>query len=282
MKISVVIVAHIPAKYEAPMSAQLQELYGGVVHADTELSAQGLAAAPAPDPANLPDYRNHYYGMLLENAVVQSVLAAEQAGADAVVVNCFDDPGVRAARSVATIAVFGICEPSLHIACQLGRTIGALVPDLPGQVGYVRQQIADHGLGDRLLPGGVRTEGKPFVESQPESDTHPEAMAERLRHGAEGLVRDGADVVLVACGGLGGVCDRVGLHHLTVDERLVPMVTPLPVALKHAEAMVELQRAQGFPIPSQAHDGFRLSPEDRARIQDGFGVPCNNAPQVEE
>jgi allantoin racemase len=272
MKISVITVAKFPAEYAPVMSARFQEQYGDVIRADTELVVRGLAAAPAPKPERLPDYRNHYYAMLLENEVVKSVLAAEADGVDAVVVNCFDDPGVRAARAVADVPVFGICEPSLHFACQLGRTVGALVPDLPGQVGYVQQQIVDHGLAGRFLPGGVRTEGKPFVESQPESDAHPEAMAGRVRAEAEQLVRDGADVVLVACGGLGEVCDRVGLHHLTVDDRPVPLVTPLPVALKHAEMMIEMQEAQGFPIPSQAHDGFRLSPTDRVRLQEGFEV----------
>jgi len=168
--------------------------------------------------------------------------------------------------------VFGICEPSLHFTCQLGRDFGALVPDLPGQVSYLHWQVRDHGLYSRLLTNGVRKESKPYVESQPESDKHPEAMAGRLKEEAEQLVREGADVILVACGGLGAVCDRVGLHHITVDGREVPMVTPLPVVLKHTEMMLELQRAQGIPIPAQAQDGFRLSPDGKARIQQGFAT----------
>jgi Asp/Glu/hydantoin racemase len=210
--------------------------------------------------------------MLLVHEVVKAVLAAEQEGFDAVIVNCYDDPGVREARAVASIPVFGICEPSLHFTCQLGRCFGALVPDLPGQVGYVTRQISDHGLAGRVLANVVRRESKPYVESQPESDQHPEAMAGRLRVEAEQFVRDGADVVLVACGGLGAVCDRVGLHHITVDGQRVPIVTPLPVALKHTEMMLDLQRVYGMPVPSRAQDGFCLSADDKTRIQQGFGV----------
>ena len=272
MKIAVITVAPVPPKYHDAMSADFQQRYAPVLNKDTELIVRGLAAGPASRPEHLHDYRNHYFAMLLANEVVKAVLAAEDEGVDAVVVNCFDDPGVKEARAVAKIPVFGICEPAFHFTCQLGRRFGALVPDMPGQVGYLHQQLQDHGLADRLLPNGVRCESKPYIESQPEADRDPEAMTERLKVEATQLVREGADVILVACGGLGAVCDRVGLHHITVDGQAVPMVTPLPVALKHTEMMLNLQRAQGIPIPSQAQDGFRLSPANKERIQKGFKV----------
>jgi Asp/Glu/hydantoin racemase len=164
----------------------------------------------------------------------------------------------------------------LHFACQLGREFGALVPDMPGQEAYLRWQVRDAGLWDRLLPNnGVRKESKPYIESQPESDANPEAMANRLCVQAEQLVRDGADVVLVACGGLGHVCDRVGRHHIEVDGRQVPMLTPLPVALKQAEAIVAMQSAYGIPFPSQVQDGFRLDAENKVRIQRGYGLEAS-------
>ena len=272
MKIAIITVAPIPAQYNDAMSAEFQQRYASILGPDTELLVRGLAAGPQPQAENLHDYRNHYYAMLLTNEVVKAVLSAQEEGVDAVIVNCFDDPGVREARSVASIPVFGICEPALHFSCQLGRNFGALVPDMPGQVSYLHWQVRDHGLTSRLLPGGVRVESKPYIESQPESDKNPELMAGRLKVQGEQLIRDGADVVLVACGGLGAVCDRVGLHHIMDDGRHVPMITPLPVALKHTQMMLDLQRGQGIPIHSQAQDGFRLAPEDKERIQSGFGV----------
>lgn len=272
MKIAIITVAPVPPEYNDAMSADFQQRYAPVLRSDTELLLRGTAAGPTPQPEHLPDYRNHYYAMLLVNEVVKAVLAAEAEGVDAVIVNCFDDPGVKEARAVAKIPVFGICEPAFHYTCQLGRTFGALVPDMPGQVGYLHWQVRDHGLTSRLLPNGVRKESKPYVEAQPESNEHPEATADRLQVEAEQLVREGADVVLVACGGLGATCDRVGLHHITVDGQHVPMVTPLPVALKHTEMMLDMQRGQGIPIPSRAQDSFLLTSDDKKRIQKGFNV----------
>jgi allantoin racemase len=276
MKIAIITVAPVPTEYNDAMSADFQQRYANVLRKDTELLARGLAAGPAPQPQHLHDYRNHYFAMLLVNEVVKAVLAAEAEGVDAVVVNCFDDPGVKEARAVASIPVFGICEPAFHFTCQLGRTFGALVPDMPGQVNYLYEQVREHGLSERLLPDGVRKESKPYIESQPESDDNPDAMANRLKAEAKQLVHDGADVVLVACGGLGAVCDRVDLHHIAVDGQAVPMVTPLPVALKHAEMMLDLQRGQGIPVPSRAQDGFLLSPDDKQRIQEGYRVKISS------
>lgn len=276
MKIHIITVAPVPPEYTPAMTEHFKSVYGDILHRDTELTVQGLAAGPVPEPQNLPDYRNHYFSLLLQTEVVKAVLQAEAQGADAVVVNCYDDPGVKAARAVARVPVLGICEPSLHFACQLGREFGALVPDMPGQEAYLRWQVRDAGLWDRLLPNnGVRKESKPYIESQPESDANPEAMANRLCVQAEQLVRDGADVVLVACGGLGHVCDRVGRHHIEVDGRQVPMLTPLPVALKQAEAIVAMQSAYGIPFPSQVQDGFRLDAENKVRIQRGYGLEAS-------
>ena len=272
MKICVLTVAPVPKEYYEPMTTQLQQLYGSVLRDDTEVVMRGMAAGPASAPEHLPDYRNEYSAMLLVNEVVKAALAAEKDGFDAVVVNCFDDPGVKQARAVVNIPVFGICEPSLHFVCQLGRSFAALVPDLPGQVGCVNQQILNHGLMSRLLNNGVRKECKPYTESQPEAADNPGIMANRLATQAEKLVREGADVILIACGGLADNCAKVGLNHIIVDGRQVPVVLPLIVALKHTEMMLDIQNAYGIPVPSQAHDGARLSSADKERIQQGYGV----------
>ena len=84
-------------------------------------------------------------------------------------------------------------------------------------------------------------------------------------------VDDGADVVVIACGGLGQVCGTQGWHVIEHNGALVPVVNPLATAVKTAEMMVGLQRALGIPVPGQAH-AVRLSADDIARIERGFGI----------
>ncbi len=79
-------------------------------------------------------HRNPYYEFLIGGAVVDTIVAAEGEGFDAFVINCFDDPGMKPARSVVETPIFGLVEPTFFWAAQLGAKFGALVPDMPGQV----------------------------------------------------------------------------------------------------------------------------------------------------
>jgi hypothetical protein len=98
-------------------------------------------------------------------------------------------------------------------------------------------------------------------------------MSERIGEIGRGLVRDGADVVVVACGGLGMVCGLTGLHSLEVEGRRVPAVLPHTAAFKQVEALVELQRRVGLPLPGRrAHSGMRLSEDDAEFLRKSCGL----------
>jgi allantoin racemase len=203
--------------------------------------------------------------------VIETIKAADREGFDALVVNCFDDPGVKEARALIDTPVFGLSEPTFHYACQLGEKIGALVPDMPGQVAFVRNQFEAAGLGSRLIANGVRAESKPFRESLAEALQNPQAMIDRLKQQSQELVDDGANVIVIACGGLGQFCGLLNFHAFEYKGAIVPVVSPLTVAVKTAETMVTLQRALGTTIPSYVH-AKRLSTEDVDRIDTAFGV----------
>lgn len=272
MKICVIQVALVPEEYWSYLTEQFTHSYQQVLHPDTTIEVRGVSAMPAPDPANLHDYRNPYFELLLKTEVVKASLKAEEDGFDAVIVNCFDDPGVKEARGVVNIPVLGICEPSLHFVSQMGRKFAALVPDLPGQVEVVKQQIAEHGLTSHLLDDGVQKECVPYTESQPEASENPQPMADRLSGQAVELVRKGANAIIMACGGLGDNCFRAGVHSLEVDGEIVPVITPLLVSLKQTEAMLAMKKAYDFPGFSKAHDHKPLDAESKQRVHQGYGI----------
>jgi len=83
------------------------------------------------------------------------------------------------------------------------------------------------------------------------------------------MVREGADVIVIACGGLGQVCGTQGFFGLEYNGSVVPVVNPLTTGVKMAETTVAMQRALGAPVYSQLHIKH-LSAEDRARIEAGF------------
>ena len=269
MRICVVNITPVPEAYLASSMRTVEACCAGVLLPDTELVFRAPDIGCVTLPQYLEDFRNPWFQHLVKHEVIRTLIAADREGFDALVVNCFDDPGVSEARARLNTPVFGICEPTFHYACQLGAHLGALVPDMPGQVAFVEGQIAALGLAGRMIANGVRAESKRFTESFAEALTDPGAMIDRLSIQARQLVDDGADVVVIACGGLGQVCGTQGFHALEHHGAVVPVVNPLTTAVKTAESMIQMQRALGTPIPSRVH-GVRLNEEDIKRIEAGF------------
>jgi len=271
MKICVVNITPVPPEYLEASKSAVAACCHAVLNPDTELHFRAPSLGTVTLPQYLEDFRNPWFQHLIVNEVIRTLIEADREGFDALVVNCFDDPGVLQARAILRTPVFGLCEATFHYACQLGARLGALVPDMPGQVGFVQGQIDALGLGSRMIANGVRAESKRFTESFAEALQRPESMIERLEAQARELVDGGADVVVIACGGLGQVCGTQGFHALSHKGAVVPVVNPLTTAVKNAETMTALSRALGTPIPSRVN-ASRFSEQDIARICAGFAV----------
>lgn len=271
MKICVVNITPVPDEYLDSNRQLLDLCCGDVLQAGTQLAFRAPQRGPVSLPQYLEDYRNPYFQHLVVREVLATVIAADREGFDAIVVNCFDDPGVAEARALVKTPVFGLSEPTFHYACQLGARLGALVPDMPGQVAFVQGQIDAMGLAGRMIRDGVRAESKRFTDSFAEALQNPQAMIDRLTAQSRQMVDAGADVIVIACGGLGQICGRQRFHALEHRNAVVPVINPLTTAVKTAEMLVSMQRGLGTPIPSQVHVK-QLTAEDVQRINRGFGI----------
>jgi len=271
MKIAIVNITPVPSEYLSGSEKTVAACCDRVLNADTTLHFRAPQKGPVSSPQYIEDYRNPYFQNLMVREVIDTLIEVDREGFDAIVVNCFDDPGVKEARALLKTPVFGLSEPTFYYACQLGEKIGMLVPDMPGQVAFVRNQFEALGLGSRLIANGVRAECKPFRETLAEALQNPQAMIDRLTQQARELVDDGANVIVIACGGLGQFCGLLGFHGFEYRGAIVPVVNPLTTAVKTAETMVTVQRALGTTIPSYVH-AKRLSSADIDRIQTAFGI----------
>ncbi len=272
MEICIVNIVRVPEEYLDGSRQTIEACCRKVLNADTKLAFRVPNRGPWPRPENMEDHRNPYFCHLITHEVIETIARADVEGFDAIVVNCFDDPGVKEARSFARTPIFGLSEATFLYACLLGGRLGALVPDMPGQVAFVQKQIDDMGLSTRMIRNGVRAERKRFVESFPEALANPRTMVERLSLQACEMVDEGADVIVMACGGLGQICGVAGFHTLAHNGATIPVVNPLTTAVKTAEMAVAMRKALGTPIPSEAHAGKRLSPKDYVRYREGFGL----------
>ncbi|CPZ59340.1 Probable Asp/Glu racemase [Mycobacteroides abscessus] len=76
------------------------------------------AVNPSMGPASI---ESHYDEALSVPGILAEIRRAESEGTDGYVLACFGDPGLDAARELATGPVLGIAEAAMHTASHLGR-----------------------------------------------------------------------------------------------------------------------------------------------------------------
>nr|WP_210320333.1 aspartate/glutamate racemase family protein [Pseudaminobacter soli] len=189
---------------------------------------------------------------------VAEVIRAEAEGVDAVIIDCMGDPGLRAAREVATIPVLGPCETGMHVAAMLGHRFSVLTVMRRLRASF-ENQAAVAGLASKL--SSVRSVDIPVLELEADLDRTKEML---IREGIRAVEEDGAEALIFGCTGLMGCAAslRDGLLARGID---VPVVDPIPTAVSIAAALVRSNLSQSkytFPLPPEkqllGYDDIRL------------------------
>jgi allantoin racemase len=160
------------------------------------------------------------------------VKKANREGYDAVILACFSDPGLEAAKEISEIPVIGIEESSLHMAAMLGAKFSVITPRrerIPSKREHVHMRGLDYFLAS------VRSLDLSVVET----DAEPEKTKKRVLEVAQKAVdEDGAEVIILGCAGMAGYAKEI-------ERKLrVKVLDPSAVALKVAEAMADLGLTQ--------------------------------------
>lgn len=182
------------------------------------------AVNPATGPVSI---ESHFDDAMSVPGVLAEVAAAERSGVDAFVIACFGDPGLLAAREIASGPVIGIAEAAMRAAAYLGRGF-SVITTLERTVGHTRDLAEAYGLGRQCL--GVHATGIPVIELE----TDPEAYATVLGAARAALDTDGSDVIVLGCAGMADLCARLQ-HDLGV-----PVVDGVAAATVTARGLVEM------------------------------------------
>lgn len=180
-------------------------------------------------------------------AVMAAALRAERDGVDALLIDCFGDPGLDASRECVRIPVIGPGELSLHAAAMLGRRI-AVISVLESVRPLLMQLVLRSGLSSRLA--SMRMVDMPVLDLQHGMARLQQAMATQ----AVAAVReDGADVVVLGCTGFHGCAECVQAA-LQAEGLAVPVLDPIPLSMRWAQALVagglrHSKRAWPSPAP---------------------------------
>ena len=150
--------------------------------------------------------------------------------AEALVVACFSDPGVREARGRTRIPVLGIAEAAYELALQLADRFG-VVSLGPSSIARHAAHLERLGVAGRLA--GDRAVGLSVAEG------HAPGALPRIESVARELVeRDGAGAVILGCAGLG---EKRGALERALG---VPVIDPVQAGASAAMALLDLGYGQ--------------------------------------
>jgi len=203
------------------MTDHLRRELEKIKRADTELKVVCSKYGPIT-------IESAYDEALAEPATLERVRQANQEGYDAVILACFSDPALDAAKEISDIPVVGIEEATMHIAAMLGHKFSVTTSGknrVPTRDLHARK----HGLDSRFASTLV------LDMSVAEMDANPDkAKARILEVAREAVAEHGTEVIILGCAGLAGYAEDVE------RELGVVVLDPSSVALKVTEALVDL------------------------------------------
>ena len=176
--------------------------------------------------------------------ILETILVAANAGAEAVIVDCMEDPAVEEARRLVRIPVIGPGHAALSLAALLSYRFSILYP-LP-QVRLMERLVLRHGLASRVASIRPLSCGLDTIDNDPEATL--DSMVEAA---LRAVSQDGAHAVVPACTLTSALIPELS-RRLRAAHCPVPVVNGPDAAVKLAEGLVALGLAPSritYPPP---------------------------------
>ena len=190
-----------------------------------------------------------YYDMaIMELAVIQAGIQAEEEGFDAVCINTVSDSGLAALRARLKIPVLAPGQSAFHVASMLGHKFSILTM-WERWFPLYRKTLKEYGLESRLA--SIRA-----IDVRPDTvellSGKEDIVFAKLEEAALKAIReDGADVIVLGS-------TTMHQSHAYLASRLpVPVLNPGVVAYKMCELFLDLGLAhskKAFPSPETLKD----------------------------
>ncbi|MBA7665947.1 Hydantoin racemase [subsurface metagenome] len=165
--------------------------------------------------------------------------------ADAIIINCFGDPALDAAREITAVPIIGPGTSSMALAQLLGHNFSVVT--VLSRLGPIIEEVAAK-LGTTKLVS-VRAVDIPVLELEDRAKT----VEKLTRESVKAIEGDGAHVIVLGCTGMQGLADQVK-QELAKQGYDIPVLDPAIIALKLAEILVDMKTSQSrltYPPPPE-------------------------------
>ena len=183
------------------------------------------AVNPSFGAASIEDHHDDVWAAA---GVAEQMRLGVAEGADAYVIACFGDPGLHAARELATGPVIGIAEAAFH-AATLVATGFSVVTTLTRTCVIAEHLVLQYGF-ERRCRGIHGTDIAVLELEDPASLAYDRILA----CAQAALLRDRSGAIVLGCAGMADLCEAL-------QNRLgVPVIDGVGAAVKFAEGLVAL------------------------------------------
>lgn len=224
---------------QGPMGKQellrRQELLNSWAFPGTTVSVVDVPEGPA-------SIESSYEELMAVPATLEGVREAEKKGVDAVIIGCFGDPGLEAARELVTIPVVGPGETSLLLAAGLGHRF-SVITILDNVVAAQELQAYKAGVSGKLA--SVRSADIPVLSLMNDKQATLKRVVEV---GRDAVTHDRADVLVLGC----MTMSFLGIAEQVSSELGVPVINAGRAALKASESLLSQSLShskKAFPTP---------------------------------
>lgn len=204
-------------------SAEMTEAIGLECRKVAQPSTNITAISPARGPRSIESITEDYVASV---ATMETVL--ERRGTfDALIVACFDDPGIHALRELIDEPVIGIAEAAMHMACLVAPKFSVVTVQARTKF-RLADTVHKSGMADRCA--SIRSVEMAVLDIERDLGLAQRLIGEEAQRAID---EDGAEAICLGCAGLGPL-DKA------LQEQLgVPVLDGCGCAVKLAEACVQ-------------------------------------------
>ncbi|MFV3128900.1 aspartate/glutamate racemase family protein [Niveispirillum sp. KHB5.9] len=193
-----------------------------------------------------PSIESEFDEALSVPGTLARVLEAERAGVDAIIIDCMGDPGLKPARELVKVPVFGPAETSMHVAAMLGHrfSIVTVLESVRPMLGNLAQT---YGVAGKLA--SVEVVDIPVLELGARMDEVRAGLAEKALHAVR---HHHADAIVLGCTGFLGCATQIG-GHLLARGYDIPVIDPIPTTVMVAAGLVRAglrHSKKTYPTPA--------------------------------
>lgn len=254
---------HVVSERLPELDDWYREHIAAVVDAGTEVAIRTL---PRRTYATEVPYDYVPYGAValrFNNYFAETAVQAERDGYDAWVIAAGQDPGLPAARTLATIPALGYGSTAFGF-CARNEIRFGIIGFVPGLREPITDNVRRYGTGHLLSSYALLDDGKQAVLSAIGGD--PARFLESFAEQAARAAAAGAQVIIPA----EGLPAEILWHYGIRDVEALPVLDPLGLLLKSAETEVRLRRLGCVARPGTGFHYARPGAEILAHIETVF------------